>query len=105
MSGPSLGDAALKSLVEATSPQLYLPAHCLTAGSVYVLAVTLQDITDSSKTSQSTVQVSVGFLPIVARVRGGSSFVRSIADDVTLDASQSLDLDRANLPASEQVVS
>ena len=101
ISGPE--NAALSQRISrASSPQLYVPANSLEAGTQYIFALKLQIGGDVSRTSVSTVVVDVGLLPVLARIAGGSSFLFSSLLDWSLDASLSSDLDLADRAKDKQ---
>ena len=101
-SGPSLADAAVKAVNASTSPQLFLPANSLQAGANYLFTLHLQMASDSTIFSEASCSVSVGLLPVLARIAGGSKATRSNASTWILDASASQDLDKTDVPASRQ---
>lgn len=94
-SGPSLPQALSGRVEKASGPQLFLPANSLQAGETYVFAVTVSMGEDITKSSESTVTVSVGYQPVVAKISGGGNFLFSTVSKWQLDAQSSVDLDDA----------
>ena len=101
-SGPQLGNKVYQIISSASSPQIFLPAGSLQAGAQYIFAVKLQVGSDRTAYSESAVTVNVGLQPVLAVISGGSSFQFSVMSDWSLDASRSLDLDKAELPLDHQ---
>ena len=100
--GPKLS-ADVQALVSSwSSPQVFLPSYSLQAGGTYVFLLHLEANGDPSIFSEASLTLTVGFLPVIATVTGGSAFQRYQFSTWYLDASGSRDLDK--LPNSQQLV-
>ncbi|KAJ1473645.1 hypothetical protein T484DRAFT_1835196 [Baffinella frigidus] len=87
------GPTTIPAQYLGTISQLRIPGGTLAATATYVVSLTVSMSDDVSKQSSSQMVISVGRLPLIARIKGSASRKQSTRSALLLDASVSSDPD------------
>ncbi|KAJ1495836.1 REJ domain-containing protein, partial [Baffinella frigidus] len=87
------GPTTIPARFLGTIAQLRIPPGTLRADATYVVALTVSMSDDVSKQSSSQMVISVGSLPLIARITGGVTRKQSTSSALALDAGVSRDPD------------
>jgi hypothetical protein len=87
------GPTTIPAQYLGTISQLRIPGGTLQAAATYVVSLTVSMSNDVSKQSSSQMVISVGSLPLIARIKGSASRRQSTRSALDFDASVSTDPD------------